>query len=243
MEPHEVDGIAAVLAPTGILRVAINVGNPVLASLDDNGCPVGVSVDLAAEIARRLSLGVQFEVFDTAAKSVDAVTSERADLGFFAVDPLRGAGIAFTDPYVLIKGCYLVRQDSPIMKNEDVDQPGIRVTVGRGSAYDLFLTRNLKYAEIERAPSSPGVVDYFLHHQHEVAAGVKQQLEADADRISGLRLLPEKFMVIAQALGVPKTRDEIAISALNRLVREMIAGGCVAAALQRHGINGASVAF
>src|SRR5690606_707822 len=178
------------------------------------GEPAGVSIDLAREFARRLGVELELVVFDTAGKSVDAVTAEEADIGFFAVDPVRGAGIAFTAPYVLIEGAYLVKDDSPLQSNDEVDQAAHRVAVGKGSAYDLYLTRELKHAEIVRAPSSPAVVDTFLEQGLEVAAGVRQQLEADARRVGGLRLLPGRFMVIRQAMGLPKGRDARAAALL-----------------------------
>lgn len=234
--------LVAELAPTGVLRASINVGNPILANLGADGQPFGVSIDLAREFARRVGVDVQLVVFDAAGKSVDAVTNEQADFGFFAVDPVRGAGISFTAPYVLIEGAYLVREASPLRDNAEVDQPGRRVTVGKGSAYDLFLTRELKQAEIVRAPTSPAVVDTFLAQNLDVAAGVRQQLEADAKRVPGLRLLPGRFMVIQQAMGLPKARSAAAVEVLRRFVEDMKASGVVAAALKRHGIEGASVA-
>lgn len=234
--------LIAELAPTGALRASINVGNPILANLDADGKPFGVSIDLAREFARRLGMDVQLVVFDAAGKSVDAVTNEQADFGFFAIDPVRGAGISFTAPYVLIEGAYLVREDSPLRDNAEVDQPGRRVTVGKGSAYDLYLTRELKHAEIVRAPTSPTVVATFLDQNLDVAAGVRQQLEADAQRTAGLRLLPGRFMVIQQAMGVPKSRPPQVVELLRRFVEDMKASGFVAAALKRHGIEGASVA-
>jgi polar amino acid transport system substrate-binding protein len=230
-------------APTGTLRASINLGNPILAGKSaETGAAQGISVDLANELARRLDLALELVVFDTAGKSVDAVTHEKADFGFFAIDPLRGQGIAFTAPYVLIEGSYLVRQDSKLQRNEEVDQAGTRVTVGLGSAYDLFLTRELKQAEIVRAPSSPTVVDVFMAQDLDVAAGVRQQLEADAQRFAGLRLLPGRFMVIQQAMGLPKGRSPQAAQYLSAFVEEMKASGFVQAAMQRHGIQGASVA-
>ncbi|APW37728.1 ABC transporter substrate-binding protein [Rhodoferax koreense] len=229
-------------APTGTLRASINLGNPILANLGQDGKPFGVSIDLARGFARLLGVELELVVFDTAGKSVEAVTQAQADFGFFAVDPVRGAGIDFTAPYVLIEGAYLVRQASPLQANDEVDRPGQRVVVGKGSAYDLYLTRELKQAEILRAPSSPKVVDSFLELGAEVAAGVKQQLEADAQRVPGLRLLPGRFMVIQQAMGLPKGRGAAAASVLRRFVEDMKASGFVAEALQRHGIQGASVA-
>ena len=229
-------------APTGKLRAAINLGNPILAHAVGEGGAGGVSVDLAREFARRLGVDLDLVVVDTAGKSVDAVAGERADIGFFAIDPARGADIAFTAPYVLIEGSYLVKDASPIRANEDVDQAAHRVVVGKGSAYDLFLTRELRQAQIVRAPSSPAVIPTFLEQGADVAAGVRQQLEADARGKPGLRLLDGRFMVIRQAMGVPKSRGDAAAALLAAFVEEMKASGFVADALKRHGIEGASVA-
>lgn len=235
--------VLSAFTPTGKLRASINLGNPILANRDPaTGEPFGVSIDLARAFAERLSAELELVVFDAAGKSVQALTDELADFGFFAVDPLRGETVAFTAPYVLIEGFYLVRDASPIRTNADVDQPGNRVTVGKGSAYDLFLTRELKAAQIVRAPTSQAVVQTFIEQQLEVAAGVKQQLESDAAKTPGLRLLDDRFMVIRQAMGVPKSRGEAAAAALNAFVEEMKASGFVADSLRRHGITGASVA-
>ncbi|MEZ2350319.1 ABC transporter substrate-binding protein [Caballeronia sp. RCC_10] len=231
------------IAPEGKLRASINLGNPILANKHaETGEPFGVSIDLAREFARRLGVDIELVVFDTASKSVEAVANEQADIGFFAIDPSRGASIAFTAPYVLIEGCYLVRDESSIRRNEDVDREGVRVTVGKGSAYDLFLTRELKHAEIVRAPTSQAVVQTFIEQGLDVAAGVRQQLESDAARTTGLRLLGERFMVIRQAMGTPKSRGEAAAGLLRAFVEDVKASGFVADALKRHGIEGASVA-
>jgi polar amino acid transport system substrate-binding protein len=142
----------------------------------------------------------------------------------------------------LIEGAYLVRNDSPLQATEEVDLAEHRVMVGKGSAYDLYLSRELKHAQIVRAPTSQAVVDDFVSQKLEVAAGVKQQLEADAARRSGLRLLPGRFMVIQQAMGLPKGRGADAAAALAAYVEEMKASGFVAQAMVRHGIQGAAVA-
>lgn len=235
--------ILQAFAPKGVLRASINLGNPILASNDQiTGAPGGVSVDLARAFAQRLGVGLELVVFDAAGKSVEAVADEQADIGFFAIDPVRGAQIAFTHAYVLIEGSYLVRDDSPLNDNDQVDRAGLRITVGKGSAYDLYLTRELKHAEIVRAPTSPTVVQTFLARNLDVAAGVKQQLEADACKHAGLRLLPGRFMVIQQAMGTPKSRGTAAAAALVAFVEDMKSSGFVAEALARHGVQGASVA-
>jgi len=234
--------LLAAFAPQGRLRAAINLGNPLLAHRDPASRLGGVSVDLAEAFAEQLGVEVELVAFDNAGKSVDAVTNEAADIGFFAIDPLRGAGIAFTAAYVLIEGCYAVRDDSPLQANEEVDRAGQRVGVGKGSAYDLYLTRELRHAEIVRAPTSQAVVDLFIAQHLDVAAGVRQQLEADIARVGGMRLLPGRFMVIQQAMGVPKSRGAEATAHLAAFVEAMKADGFVARSLGRHRIEGASVA-
>lgn len=234
--------IRAEFTPTGTLRASINLGNPILANRGADGLPFGVSIDLAQAFGRHLGVEVELVVLDSAGKSVEVVTAEQADIGFFAVDPIRGAGIGFTAPYLLIEGAYLVREASTIRDNAEVDRAGTTVTVGKGSAYDLYLTRELTQAEIVRAPTSPTVVDTFVAQGLDVAAGVRQQLEADALRLGGMRLLPGRFMVIQQAMGLPKGRSASASAMLRTFVEDMKASGFVAESLRRHRIDGASVA-
>lgn len=234
--------VKRVLAPSGILRATINIGNPILASRDVNGAPVGVSVDLARELAGTLDVACHLVTVDAAADAVRIVASGDADVGFFAVDPVRGAEIAFTRPYILIEGNYLVREDSPYACNADVDRPNVQVAVAEGSAYDLFLTRELRHCTIVRGRTSPEVVDVFLRDGLDVAAGVKQQMETDATRFGGLRLLEPNFMVIEQAMGVARRRSGEAAAWLDNFVARVKANGLVVDAMQRHKVGGASVA-
>mgnify|MGYP000048755094 CR=1 FL=1 len=230
------------MAPTGTLRAVINLGNPILARKDPHtGALAGVSVDLARALAERLKLPLTLVPVTSAGKSVELVTQEKADVGFFAIDPVRGQGIAFTPAYVQIEGSYLVRQDSPLKSNAEVDRATHRVVVGKGSAYDLFLTRELQHAQLVRAPTSPEVVSFFMGGAYDVAAGVKQQLESDARQTPGVRLLPGRFMVIEQAMGVPKGRTA-AQAWLSAYIEQQKGSGYVAEALRRHRIEGAAVA-
>jgi polar amino acid transport system substrate-binding protein len=243
MPPKISTELVTAFAPSGRLRASINLGNPILANKNPaGGDPVGVSVDLARGLAAELGVPLELLVFDAAAKSVDAVKAGQADIGFFAIDPLRGDGVRFSAAYVQIEGAYLVRQASPLTDNAQVDRAGTRVMVGKGSAYDLYLSRELKAAQILRAPTSPAVVDSFLAENADVAAGVKQQLQADAARLLGLRLLPGRFMVIEQAMGVQANRGAAAQQFLHAYVERAKASGRVAQALERHGIRGAVVA-
>jgi polar amino acid transport system substrate-binding protein len=228
-------------APSGTLRAAINLGNPILANQDAAGELVGVSVDLARELAKRLGLPVQLVPFNAAGKVVEAVKGEHVDIAFVAIDPVRGADMAQTPAYVQIEGAYMVPSASPITTNAEVDRAGHRIVVGRGSAYDLYLTREIKSAALVHAPTSAAVLTTMVAQKLEVAAGVKQQLQMDAQRIPGMRLLDGRFMVINQAMGLPKGRDA-AHAYLSAYVQDVKTSGFVAQALARHGIQGAAVA-
>ncbi len=235
--------LVSAFAPGGTLRASINLGNPILANKDAaTGEPVGVSIDLAREFARRLGVGVELVVFEKAAASVDAVKNEKADIGFFAIDPARSEGLLFTAPYVLIEGSYLVRESSELTGNEQVDRAGHRISVGAGSAYDLFLTREIKEAEIVRLQGAAAALAALRSGAVEVAAGIRQLLEGEAQREPGVRVLPGRFMVIQQAMGTPASRGAEAQALLAAFVEEMKASGFVADALARHRIEGAIVA-
>ncbi len=234
--------VVRALAPDGRLRAAINFGNPILANKDaKTGEPIGVSVDLARELGRRLNVPVDLVTFTAAGKVVEAITANEVAIAFVAIDPQRALSTFYTAAYVVIEGAYLVRNDSTLKANEEVDRVGIRVAAAKGSAYDLYLSRELKNAKITHAPTSQAVTDTFLAQSLEVAAGVKQQLQMDAARLPGLRLLPGRFMVINQAMGTPISRA-VAGDYLKAFIEEMKASGFVAASLQRHGIEGAAVA-
>lgn len=232
-------------APTGTLRVGINLGNPVLAGVDaQTKLPKGITVDIANEIGKRTGLPVEFKTFQTAGATVDAIKEGNIDLIFVAIDPIRGADISYTPAYIQIEGAYMVKANSPLMSNEQVDAPGNEIVVGKGSAYDLYLSREIKQASLIRAASSQAVIDDFMSGQGNIAAGVKQQLEADAKRYSDLRMLPGRFMVINQAIGIPKARPEFenTTSYLTHIIDDLKSSGFILAAMQRHSIQGAKVA-
>ena len=243
MPPSPASALVTAFARNGTMRASINLGNPILANRDAaTGEPVGVSIDLAREFARRLGVGVDLMVFEKAASSVDAVKNEKADIGFFAVDPARSEGLRFTAPYVLIEGSYLVPESSALTDNAQVDAKGHRLSVGSGSAYDLFLTREIQAAEIVRLPGAGPALAALRAGEVDVAAGIRQLLERECARASGVRVLPGRFMVIQQAMGMPASRGAQAQALLSSFVEEMKASGLVAESLKRHRIEGAIVA-
>lgn len=234
--------VVADLAPTGRLRAAINFGNPVLARREAiTGAAGGISTDLARELARRLGVAFEAIPYEQAGHVVEGLKSAAWDVCFLAIDPLRANAIAFTAPYVVIEGVYMVANGSPVRGNEDVDRGGTRVGVIAGSAYDLFLSRELKQATIVRAADGEGVMDLWSTDKLDAVAGVKPQLEADAKRAGGLRLLPHRFMAINQAMGTPRERDAGA-RYLRSFVDDVKASGFVADAFTRNRIDGASLA-
>ncbi|NVO16247.1 MAG: ABC transporter substrate-binding protein [Rhodoplanes sp.] len=234
--------VVAELAPQGKLRVAINFGNPVLVQKDPaSGEPRGVSPDLARELARRLGVPAEFIVFDAAGKVFEAVKRGEIDLVFLAIDPVRGAELDFSGPYVQIEGVYLVPSGSPLKSLDEVDRAGVRVAVARGSAYDLYLTRALKQATLVREQNGPEALDMFARDKLEAAAGVKQAIDAFAAQHPDMRVVPGRFMVIEQAVGTPKGRPA-GVRFLRAFVEEMKASGFVAAALARSGRADATVA-
>jgi polar amino acid transport system substrate-binding protein len=230
------------IAPKGKLRAAINFGNPVLAQKDiTSGEPQGISVDLSRELARRLGVPVEFVPFEAAGKVADAAEVGVWDIAFLAIDPGRANDIAFTAPYVVIEGTYLVPADSRLRAISDVDREGVRIAVGRGSAYDLYLTRTIKNAQLVRAPTSPTVIDVFRDQKLEVAAGVRQQLIAFASGRTDVRVMDGRFMVIEQAIGTPKGSVS-ALQFLKEFVEDVKASGFVAHALERSNQRDATVA-
>jgi len=233
---------AQALAPSGRLRAAINFGNPVLAQKDPKtGETRGVSVDLARELGRRLGVPVDLVTVDAAGKVFDALKTGAWDVAFLAIDPIRANEITFSASYVVIEGAYLVPAGSSLRTNDEVDRAGIRVAVGRGSAYDLYLTRTLKNAAIVRVPTSPDAIVAFARDRLEVAAGVKQPIVAYAGAHPDVRVLPGRFMLIEQAVGIPKAHAAGA-AYLRAFVEEMKAGGFVARALVTSGQGDAAVA-
>ena len=230
--------IVADLAPTGVLRAAINLGNPVIAQ-GPAAAPAGVTVDITREIAARLDVPVEFACFGAARDSLGAIMTGRADICFLAIEPAREAEVAFTAPYVLIEGVYAVPSQSPLTTVEDVDRAGVRIGVNRGSAYDLFLSRTLRHATLIRGAAG---TEEFRGHNLEAVAGIRQPLTEFVGAHPGLRLIEGRFMEIRQAVGTAKTRQPRTRRYLHELVEELKAAGFVADALRRSGQDAAAVA-
>ena len=231
-------GIVKSLSPTGTLRVAINLGNIVLAQGTPDA-PRGVTPGLARELATRLGVPHELICFDAAGKVFEAVKAGKVDVVFLAIEPVRAAEIAFTAPYVLIEGVYMVPKNSALKTVADVDRDGVRIGVNKNSAYDLFLTRTLKHAKLVRGDDG---IELFIKDKLEAAGGVKQPLVAYAKTNPDVRIMDGRFMEIQQAMGTPQGRDPAGAKYLRAFVEEMKTSGFVAAALKRSNQPDAAVA-
>ena len=229
--PNVTPEIVTDLTLDGVLRSALNLGNPVLVQ-GTPAAPTGVTVDIAHEIAARLGVQVEFRCFGAARESFEATVAGQADICFLAIEPARAAQIAFTAPYVLIEGVYAVPRESPLTTVAEVDSEGVRIGVKDGSAYDLFLTRTLKHAAIVRGREG---TEAFASGNLEAAAGVREPMTEFVAAHQEYRLIEGRFMEIPQAVGTVKTKRQETTRFLRDLIEELKTSGFVAEALRRSG--------
>ena len=230
------------LLPTGRLRVCINLGNALLARLEPNSeKPRGISVELAQALARQLGVELQMQLVNTAKESVAAVAKQTADLGFFAIDPARAKDIAFTQAYLHIDACYVVRKESSLQTIQDIDHANNRIVVGLGSAYDLFLSRHIQQAELVRAASTQEVMPVFWAEGCEVAAGLQHAMSEEVKQHPQLQILSPPFMAIAQAMGChPSHSDEVKAGLQDFLEKQKPE---IAANIAKNGLSGVRPAW
>ncbi|ARU95349.1 transporter substrate-binding domain-containing protein [Tatumella citrea] len=233
--------IIAELAPKGRLRVAINYGNPVLAQQGEAGQPKGISAKLAGELAQELNLAIEWVEFDAAGRVFATVDDDCWDIAFLAIDPLRSEKIAFSQPYVTIAGTYLVRASSDFQQVADLDQQGVTVSIERGAAYDLFLSRQLQHAEIKRVDTASLAIEAFMAREADAVAGLRYQLQAYAQQNSDFRLPVDDFTSIHQAMAVPRQRTVAAGYVGDFIIRKK-REGFVKAALVANGQPGSLAA-
>ncbi len=235
------DAVAA-LAPRGVLRAAINLSNFLLVTgRDDDGLPTGVSPDMARELARRLGVEIELAGYRSPGDLADDAVRDAWDVGNIGAEPARAETIAFTGAYCEIECTYLVPSGSPITSIEDIDQPGRRVASAPRAAYDLWLERNLRHAELVRSARLGGSFDLFVDEGLDALAGLRPGLLKDAARLPGSRVLDGRFSSVQQAMGTPRGRD-VGYAYLWAFVEEMKASGFVADRIAAHGVVGLSVA-
>jgi polar amino acid transport system substrate-binding protein len=230
------------LASTGTLRVGINMSNFLLTRIDPGtGQPAGVAVDLGCELARRLGVPVEIVPYENPGKLADAAKSGAWDVGFLGAEPQRAQAIDFTAAYVEIESTYLVPADSPIRSIDEVDRPGIRIAITERSAYDLYLTRNLKHAELVRDKGFDNVFKRFVDEKLDALAGLRPRLIIDQENLPGSRILEGNFTSVQQAAGTPKGRPA-GFAYLKAFIEDVKATGRVAQAIEENDVRGLTVA-
>ena len=230
------------LAPTGVLRAAINMANFLLVSgSGPAGEPEGVAPDLAREIATRLGVPIAYVPFARPGELADAAGQGVWDIGLIAAEPARAETIAFSPAYAEIAATYLVPAGSPLATIEDVDRPGVRIAVAARSAYDLWLSRHLRHAELVRAPGLDAAYERFVADQLDALAGLKPRLLQDLERLPGARILDGQFTAVQQAVGTAR-RNEAGAAFLGDFVEEAKSSGLVARLIERHEVRGLTVA-
>jgi polar amino acid transport system substrate-binding protein len=230
------------LAPTGKLRIGLNYANFLLVLKDArDGTPQGIAPDIGRELASRLGVKPEFVKFDAAGKLADGVKKGMWDVAFLGNEPQRANEIAFTPAYLEIPVTYLVPAGSPLKSFTDVDKQGVRIAVADQSAYHLFLTRNLKAAELVAADGIEGSFKMFADLKLEALAGLKPRLITDAARLPGSRILDGQVTAVQQSLGTPRSR-ETGARYLKEFIESLKASGFIGAAISRHKVNGVTVA-
>jgi polar amino acid transport system substrate-binding protein len=229
------------LTPTGKLRVGINYGNFLLVTKHSETEYTGIAVDLGRELGKRLGAPVDLVPFATAGKLADAVKAGAWDVAFLGNEPQRAAEIAFSPAYLEIEATYLVPAGSTIRSIDEVDRKGVRIATAVNSAYDLYLSRNLKHATLVRANAIQGSYDVFVKDKLEVLSGLKPRLLDDTKTLPGSRVLEGRFTVVQQSVGTPQGRPAAA-GYLSEFAKEVKTSGFVAQAIARHKVRGVSVA-
>jgi polar amino acid transport system substrate-binding protein len=230
------------LAPTGKLRAGINMSNFLLVTgKAATGDPQGVSPDMAAEVARRLGVPLQLVPFPSPGQLADAVDDDVWDIGNIGAEPQRAEKIAFTAAYCEIEATYLVPAGSPIQSIDDVDKPGVKISVTGRSAYGLWLENNIKQAELVRTDTLDSSFETFVDQKLDVLAGLKPRLLTDIEKLPGARILEGKFSAVQQAIGTPR-KNAAAAKWLADFVEEAKASGLVQSFIEKHNVKGLSVA-
>jgi polar amino acid transport system substrate-binding protein len=231
----------AELTPTGKLRAGINFQNQLLTTLGPNGEQGGVAVEFARELARRLAVPLEIIPYKSAGALADSVSTGAWDISVLGDEPERAKVIAFATPLTEIEATYLVPPGSPIGSISEVDRPGIRIVSPAKSAFDLYLSRTIRYAQLVQIAGTKAAEEHFIRERLDALAGLKPGLLEFAPTLPGSRILEGNFTVVRHTVGMPRGRDAAA-ACLRDLVEDVKASGLVAKWIEISGVKGLSVA-
>jgi polar amino acid transport system substrate-binding protein len=225
------------LAPTGKLRAAMIITNPVHVTKDpSSGELKGVAIDLGREMARRLGLPFEVVGYSSPTALVGSAKSGQWDIVFIGV-PVGERDMDLSAPYVQIEMGYLVPKDSPISKISEIDGRGIRVAVQEKGGADTLLTPTIKEATLVRRPTIADAVEAVRSGHADAMAGIKTYLIPTSERLPGSRVLEGRIAVEQTSIGVPKGHH-VGAAYVRRFVDAAKSEGLVKAAIERAGIRG-----
>ncbi len=234
--------VLAQLAPTGVLRASVYLGNFLLVTgQSSDGEPTGIAPDMCRAVAERLGVQLQLFGFKTQDEVVESAATEKCGIALVGSDPARAKLVTFTSAYVELEATYLVPASSSITELSQVDQPGVRIASFLNSAYDLWLQRNLRHATLVHAESLVASNALFDREKLDALAGLKTGLLAVSQGLPGSRILSGQFTGIQQAISTKKSHVESLVF-LNECVKEWIANGFVSSLIHKHAVQGVSVA-
>lgn len=231
------------LAPTGTLRAGINLSNFLLVTgKASNGDPQGVAPDMAAAIAARLGVPLKLVPFKSPGELADQSGNNVWDIGLIADEPARAKVMAFSGPYVEIEATYMVHGDSPLRTIADVDKKGVKIVVPARTAYELWLSDNIKNAELVKTQGNEPAAEAFKTRSADALAGLKPGLVKDVAKYPGARLIDGRFTAVQQAIGTGIANKK-GVAFLKQFVEEAKRSGLVADLIKKHNVGyGLSVA-
>ena len=232
-----IDLISKQLAPTGILRIGINMSNFLLVSgVNSSGLPKGVSPDLGKKIAKELNIPHKLVQYKRPGELADAVNKNQWDIGNIAFEPKRAETIDFTNSYVNIDANFLVRKIDNFKSNEDVSKAKVKIAVAERSAYDLWLSENFKDIELIRASSIQNSHILFNEGKANVLAGLKPKLIEELSKNDQLELIEDPFTFIKQSVGIKKGSPQV-IKFLNDFILKLINDGFIERLLKKYKVD------
>lgn len=196
------------LAPTGKLRVGLILSNQVLVSKDpQTGELRGVTVSLGRALAKRLEVPFEPVGYPNPAALVQTFGGNEWDIAFLAFDPARARDVEFSPPYMVVDNTYLVPSGSKVGSVDAADQRGVKIAVPERSAPDLFLSRNLKAAEIIRVPGgADAAIEVLRSGRADAYAENAHMLSLYSEKLPGSRVLQGRYTVIQHAVATTKGR-------------------------------------
>ena len=232
-----IDDIIKKIAPTGVLRVGVNMSNFLLVNSKDKlGVVDGVSPGIGKKLAKDLNISFEIVQYANPGLLADTVNNNEWDIGNIASEKERSKTIDFSDPYVNIDANFLFREEDNFKNNNDIDQSGIKIAVFERSAYDLWLTENFKKAELIRVNSIEESHNLFKENKVNILAGLKPKLIDEMKKNNNYEMIQSPFTYIKQSIGIKKGNPEV-LDFINKFISNNIKEGYIKSLLKQHNVQ------